>query len=98
MSQTPSLTFLQGLTEDEFSELVLIPLLSAMGYAEIRYTHGPRELGKDIVFVRHDPIDGMVTMCAVVKMHPLSGSVASNRGLREVFFQVSMALQEPFVS
>jgi NACHT domain len=97
MSKTSDLRFLQELTEEEFSELVLMPLLSAMGYSEIRYNHGRRELGKDIVFTRLDAIEGPVTTCAVVKMRQLSGSVSNNRGLREIFYQVSQALQEPFI-
>ena len=97
MSPGPDLGFLQGLTEEEFSELVLIPLLESMGYQEIRYYHSPRELGKDIVFSREDPIDGRETLCAVVKMRGLSGSVSDSRSGREVLFQVSQSLQEPVI-
>jgi hypothetical protein len=92
------LEFLQGLTEAEFSELVFIPLLSAMGYLGIRYNHGSRELGKDIMFAKLDPIDGLIYMSASIKMHPLSGAVTSKRALREVFYQVSQSLQEPFLN
>lgn len=42
--------FVRSLSEQEFRELVLLPLLEAMGYRHITVTYGPRELGKDVVF------------------------------------------------
>jgi hypothetical protein len=89
------LQFLQSFSEEEFSELVLIPLLEAMGYREIRYTHGPRELGKDIVFTRSDPIEGDITLAAVVKMVKMTGSVSSRSSTREIYHQVAQALRAP---
>lgn len=40
---------LAGLDEAGFRTRILIPLLSEMGYRDVDHTHGPAELGKDIV-------------------------------------------------
>ncbi len=93
----PNLEFLQGLTEAELSELVLIPLFRQMKYSDIRYTHGTLEYGKDILFCTSSPLEGTVHYCATVKRYPLSGSVSSSKSIHEVFFQVSQALTEPFI-
>jgi hypothetical protein len=96
MSQ--DLDFLQSLKEDELRELVLIPLFGALGYSDIRSTHGILEAGKDIVFARVDPIEGSKYLCATVKAHRLSGSVSNSKAIREIYFQVKQALTEPFVN
>lgn len=88
---------LQSLTEKELCELVVIPLLAKMGYREIRYTHGPRELGKDILYLSADPMRGELVQCATVKSKRLTGDVSSHRAIREVFYQVEQALTEPFI-
>src|ERR1700687_2315161 len=91
------LAFLEGLTEEELCELVLIPLLAAQGYRDIRYTHGFLEAGKDITFGYDDPLGGYLHLCATVKRYPLTGSVSSSRSMHEVYFQINQALTEPFL-
>jgi hypothetical protein len=54
---TADLDFLQRLSEVELSELILIPLLTRMGYTQVRYIHGAAERGMDIVFSRECPVD-----------------------------------------
>lgn len=90
------LTFLQSLSERELCELVLIPLLRAMGFHEIRYVHGRDEHGKDIVFVEDSPLEGKKYYCAAVKSAKLSGSVSNSRSIRELHYQMRQALQTPF--
>lgn len=92
------LQFLQSLKEDELRGLIIMPLLEKLDYLEIRSTHGVLELGKDIVFARLDPLEGLRYCCAIVKRIPLTGSVATNRSIREVYFQTQQALTEPFIS
>jgi len=90
------LAFLQSLSEAELRELVIAPLLQAMGYTEIRHTHGVLEEGKDIVFSQNDPLHGKYNCAAVVKSTKLSGSVAKNRSVRELYYQLSQALKSPY--
>lgn len=91
------LEFIQSLTEEEFCEWVLIPLLDAMEYKDIRYTHGYLERGKDIVFIGEDHLQGSQHFCATVKRFALKGSVTGSRSIREVVFQIRQALSSPFV-
>jgi hypothetical protein len=90
------LTFLQSLTEAELHELILMPLLSRMGYRNVRSLHGPQEYGKDIVFDHHDPLSRVRHYGLVVKRGPLSGSVSSSTSLRTTRFQIIQALDTPF--
>lgn len=89
------LEFLQELTEAELTELVIIPLLYKMGYKNIRYTHSPLELGKDIVFSQESPLEGLIHYSAVIKRRKLSGSVSSSRSIREIYYQVLQSLKQP---
>lgn len=98
MAKTGSeLEFLQGLNENELSELVLMPLFEALDYNNIRYTHGVLEQGKDIVFTQDDPLDKEISCCAVVKSVKLTGSVSRSTGINEIYFQVNQALTEPYI-
>ena len=45
----PAADPLADLDEAAFRTQVLVPLLAAMGYRDVDHTHGPNELGKDIV-------------------------------------------------
>src|SRR5207249_3465164 len=65
---------------------------------EIRYTHGSREDGKDIVFCKSDPLAGTIYYSATVKAHKLTGSVDSHKSVRTVHFQVSQALKQPLTA
>ena len=92
------LEFLQSLSERELCELVILPLLSAQGFEEIRYTHGKLESGRDIVFSSLDPLAGRITRCAAVKRTPLTGAVTGSRAIREVHYQVKQALTQPYLN
>jgi hypothetical protein len=97
MNTTNDVDFLASLSEEELRELVIIPLLSEMGFEQIRRVHGSLEFGKDVVFIRKDPLDIIEYCCATIKAHKLDGSVSSSRSVREVYYQVSQALKEPFI-
>lgn len=92
------LEFLQSISEQELCELVLLPLLTAIGFSDIRYTHGILEYGKDIVCSKLDPIDGHKYISFAVKSKALDGSVSSSRSVREVYYQLKQSLTEPFVN
>ncbi len=90
------LAFLQELSERELCELVIMPLLHRMGFAEIRYLHSRDEYGKDIVFADEHPLEGKRYFAATVKRGKLSGSVSSTNSIHELFFQIKQALKSPF--
>jgi hypothetical protein len=92
------LGFLQELSEEELCELVLMPLFTALGFRDIRYTHGILEHGKDIICSKYDELDGHVYIGFTVKSRPLSGSVSSSRSAREVLYQIKQALSVPFIN
>lgn len=49
--------YLNSLTENEFINDVIIPLFGRFGYRVYRTVkHGPGEHGKDVIFVRYDPL------------------------------------------
>jgi NACHT domain len=91
------LEFLQRLKESEFTQIILIPLLEAMGFIDIRYTHGILERGKDVVFFEDHPLHGRNCLAAVVKREALDGSVSGARSIREVYYQIQQCISEPFV-
>ncbi len=94
---TADLQFLQQLSEAELSELILIPLLTRMGYTQVRYTHGVMEMGKDIVFSISEPLRGRKHFALVVKKQKLTGSASGSRSIREILYQVEQAIRVPFL-
>jgi len=92
-----NLKFLTSLNEDELCELVVLPLLEALDYKEIRYLHGSLELGKDIVCRKNHAIDGNVYTGFVVKSIKVDGTVTSSRSLRGIHFQIKQSLTSPFL-
>lgn len=96
-NQRAELTYLQSLSETELRELVIIPLLTRMGYRGVRSVHGSLELGKDIVFSQPDPLAHERNYSVVVKKGPLTGSVSSSNSLRAAAMQVEQSLDTPFL-
>jgi hypothetical protein len=68
-----------------------------MGYRDVRYLHGPLEIGKDIVFSQQDPLARVRHYAAVVKRGPLSGSVSAANSLRVALLQIEQSLDTPFL-
>jgi hypothetical protein len=68
-----ALRFLQSLNEAELRELVIMPLLSRMGYQDVRAIHGILEFGKDIVFSQQDPLARVRHLCRGRKARSIVG-------------------------
>lgn len=68
---------LYDLKEDPLTNDVLIPLLTAMGYRDVRKQHGgPGELGKDIVCWVPDELECRVNIACIVKAVPITGALS----------------------
>lgn len=61
------LQLLRTLTDSDLLERVILPLLNSMGYRDVRVSHGPREGGVDIVFIKDDALGRVCHYAAQVK-------------------------------
>jgi len=68
------------MTEKEYTDQVIIPLLRHMGFEEVTYNHGVREFGKDIIFVDYDRFLLRKYYAAQVKMGDISGGNSGQLG------------------
>jgi len=80
--------------EQDFALSVVIPLLRKLGFSNIRYNHGRREFGKDIIFSRRTEFDDFEFWGAQVKYGDISG--AANSDIDFVILQVDDAFKVPF--
>lgn len=63
--------------EKDFTLRVVIPILRKLGFINVKYTHGIREYGKDIVFSRITEFDELEHWVAQVKHGDISGGANS---------------------
>jgi hypothetical protein len=83
------LRFVESLDEDAFRKIVLVPLLSRLGYREIvEYHGGSAEKGKDIVCWYDDPMESRRYVALVVKKGDIHGAVGKKGNASEVLYQV----------
>ncbi|NQX42322.1 hypothetical protein SAMN05421820_11142 [Pedobacter steynii] len=87
---------LKNLSEKEFRQDLIIPLLSKIGYiAPIEY-HGVNERGKDIICFEYDRLKEQRFLSVVAKIGDLTGNAATNAGLMTVVNQVQQAFDNPY--
>lgn len=96
-SEGDCLAILQGLSEAELTRLVLVPLLRAMGFSDVRYNNGPMEYGKDILAWKYDELGAQTWLAIVAKCVDISGSVVDHAGARAVVNQVQQVFEHEFV-
>ncbi len=87
--------YLQLLSELDIYPLIR-DLLRAMGYEQVNITHGPVEIGKDIVFLESDQIGRRIWRGIQVKKDPLTGSLATDKGARGIIIQCEASLDTPY--
>lgn len=91
------LRFVESLDEDAFRKIVLVPLLSRLGYREIvEYHGGSAEKGKDIVCWYYDPMERRRYVAVVVKRGDIHGAVGKGGNASEVLYQVQQSLNEAY--
>ena len=80
--------------EEDFSLSIVIPILRKLGFSNIRYNHGEREFGKDIVFTRKTEFDYFEFWGAQVKCGDISGK--ANSEIDKIIAQIDDAFKVSF--
>lgn len=80
--------------EKEFTLSLVIPLLRKLGFVNVRYNHGKREFGKDIIFARKTEFDDFEFWGVQVKWGDISGE--ANSEIDTIIGQIDDALKIPF--
>lgn len=89
--------FLKSLTEDEFRDRAVRPLMLRSGYKDGRDLCGPNEHGKDALFLSIDPL-GLSTIIAVqTKKGNLNLAGTTQRNLIDAITQLKTALETSVV-
>lgn len=89
--------FLKSLSEDEFRDRVVRPLLLRSGYGDGRDLCGPNEHGKDAIFTSKDPLGILVVTALQTKKGNLNLSGTSNKNLLDAVTQINTALETSIV-
>lgn len=96
MNSKEKKNILNNLSEKEFRQDLIIPLLSKMGYiAPIEY-HGINEKGKDIVCFEYDKLNEQRFLAIVAKTGDLTGNASTNTGLITIVNQVQQAFDNAY--
>lgn len=90
---------IQQMKEEQLCFDVLIPLLKAMGYKDVTYTHGGvSEQGKDIVCWKSDDFGSRQNYALVVKAKPINGQARVAKGTAgEVVMQIQQAFGKEYI-
>jgi len=80
--------------EAEFTVRVILPILRKLGFKNIKYNHGQREYGKDIVFARLTELQGLEHWAAQVKYGDIGGGADSE--IDKIISQADDAFKMPF--
>lgn len=81
-------------SESEFTQKVLIPIIRKLKFNNVRYSHGRREFGKDVLFSRITEFDDIEYWGALVKYGNISGEV--NSDIDNIINQLDDAFKIPF--
>lgn len=80
--------------ESDFTVKVLLPLFRNLGFANVKYNHGNREYGKDIIFARRTEFDEYEHYGVQVKFGDVSGGATGEVGT--LIAQARDAFSMPF--
>ncbi len=80
--------------EKDFTLRVVLPILRKLGFSNVKYNHGRREYGKDIVFSRFTEFEEVEHWAAQVKYGDVKGG--ANSDIDEIFSQIEDAFKMPF--
>lgn len=80
--------------EADFAIGILVPLFRKMGFSDVRYNHGKKEYGKDIIFSRRTEFDEYEYWGVQVKFGDVSGGI--NSDIDTLVGQAEDAFKMPF--
>lgn len=80
--------------EADFTISIFIPLLRKLGFTNVKYNHGKREFGKDVVFARKTEFDDLEYWGAQAKFGDISGGATSD--INTIINQAEDAFRMPF--
>ena len=80
--------------EQEFTLRTVLPILRKLGFQNVRYNHGRREFGRDVVFARVTEFQDLEFWGAQVKFGDIAGG--ANTEIDELLGQIDDAFSMPF--
>lgn len=80
--------------EHLFTSEILLPTLKKMGFSEVKYTHGTKEFGKDIIFSKINEFNRIEYYALQAKAGNVKGSVSGQ--VNEIIQQIDDAFRIPF--
>lgn len=80
--------------EHIFTTEILLPTLKKMGFSEVKYTHGTKEFGKDIIFSKINEFNRIEYYALQAKAGNVKGSVSGQ--VNEIIQQIDDAFRIPF--
>lgn len=80
--------------EREFTLRTVLPILRKLGFQNVRYSHGQREFGRDVVFARITEFQDFEFWGAQVKFGDVKGG--ANAEIDELLGQIDDAFKMPF--
>lgn len=80
--------------EKEFSLQIILPIFRKLGFQNIKYNHGKREYGKDVVFSRLTEFGELEHWAAQVKFGDISGE--ANSEIDKIIAQLDDAFKMPY--
>jgi hypothetical protein len=80
--------------EQEFTLRTVLPILRKLGFQNVRYNHGKREFGRDVVFARVTEFQDLEFWGAQVKFGDIAGG--ANTEIDELLGQIDDAFTMPF--
>lgn len=80
--------------EQEFTLRTVLPILRKLGFQNVRYNHGKREFGRDVVFARVTEFQDLEFWGAQVKLGDITGG--ANAMIDELLGQIDDAFTMPF--
>ena len=89
---------LQKLKEDELRKMIIIPLLKVLGFGCVEDWCGPNEDGKDIIYVRQDPLISAFIVGAVLIKNKKDIKKSGGNDIREIESEAKEAIMKPLSS
>ncbi len=87
---------LKQVHESAIRQLVIIPLLKAMGYSEVHEFHGPIEKGKDILFREPTKLGESFIHAVIASTEDMNGKVGDSKSASRILEQAEMVFNEPY--